>query len=231
MLLEERKGLRAAGSRGDAHDVEVVLRASFGDTGQRGGRVLRGGDFRVEPEEQEALADQVREGEGLAVERRALMGRQRPSATVRGVIVPGMRVGLGLRCRDFGCFARRGRAARGLLRARGRHHQGETEKEGGTRDGRAVDAHGRKSRRRCRGPSIRGFTRRRRKRGRPPGPAARRPSCSTTGRLGRPVAQALTFSRMWMPQALPSPITWVMPTLAPSTWRLPASPRRWVDTS
>ena len=39
------------------------------------------------------------------------------------------------------------------------------------------------------------------------------------------------FSRMWMPQALPKPITWVRPMRAPSTWRSPASPRRWVETS
>src|SRR5690606_16975907 len=39
------------------------------------------------------------------------------------------------------------------------------------------------------------------------------------------------FSRMWIAQALPRPITWVMPSRAPSTWRFPASPRRWVDTS
>ena len=32
-----------------------------------------------------------------------------------------------------------------------------------------------------------------------------------------------------MPHALPRPITCVSPSLAPSTWRSPASPRRWVD--
>ena len=39
------------------------------------------------------------------------------------------------------------------------------------------------------------------------------------------------FSRMWIPQALPRPITWVIPIRAPSTCRWPAAPRRWVDTS
>ena len=39
------------------------------------------------------------------------------------------------------------------------------------------------------------------------------------------------FSRMWIPQADPSPMTWVSPTLAPAIWRSPASPRRWVATS
>ena len=38
-------------------------------------------------------------------------------------------------------------------------------------------------------------------------------------------------SRMWMPQALPRPITCVSPTFAPATWRSPASPRRCVETS
>ena len=31
---------------------------------------------------------------------------------------------------------------------------------------------------------------------------------------------------MCIPQALPSPITWVIPMRAPSTWRAPASPRQ-----
>ena len=39
------------------------------------------------------------------------------------------------------------------------------------------------------------------------------------------------FSRMCTPQAEPSPMTWVSPTLAPGIWRSPASPRRWVATS
>ena len=38
-------------------------------------------------------------------------------------------------------------------------------------------------------------------------------------------------SRMWMAQTDPSPMTWVRPTFAPSIWRSPASPRRWVTTS
>ena len=36
---------------------------------------------------------------------------------------------------------------------------------------------------------------------------------------------------MWTPQAEPRPITWARPTLAPSIWRSPASPRRWWHTS
>jgi hypothetical protein len=36
---------------------------------------------------------------------------------------------------------------------------------------------------------------------------------------------------MWTPQAEPRPITWARPTLAPSIWRSPASPRRWWQTS
>ena len=43
-------------------------------------------------------------------------------------------------------------------------------------------------------------------------------------------AQA-AFSRMCTPHAEPRPITWARPTLAPFTWRSPASPRRWVATS
>src|SRR5690606_26439816 len=43
--------------------------------------------------------------------------------------------------------------------------------------------------------------------------------------------QAATFSRMCTPQAEPRPITWARPTLAPSIWRSPASPRRWVAIS
>ena len=38
-------------------------------------------------------------------------------------------------------------------------------------------------------------------------------------------AQA-AFSRMCTPHAEPRPITWARPTLAPFTWRSPASPRR-----
>ena len=38
--------------------------------------------------------------------------------------------------------------------------------------------------------------------------------------------QAADFSRMWMPQAEPRPMTWARPTFAPSIWRSPASPRR-----
>src|SRR5207248_1403056 len=45
------------------------------------------------------------------------------------------------------------------------------------------------------------------------------------------VDQTAAFSRIWMAQAEPRPITCVRPTLAPSTWRAPASPRRWVVTS
>lgn len=45
------------------------------------------------------------------------------------------------------------------------------------------------------------------------------------------VPEAQTFSRTWIAQALPRPITWVRPSRAPSTWRLPASPRRCVATS
>ena len=62
------------------------------------------------------------------------------------------------------------------------------------------------------------------RRGRPTGAP---PSLRTRVRPGRYAA----FSRMWIAQALPRPITWVMPNFAPWTWRLPASPRRWVDTS
>ena len=51
----------------------------------------------------------------------------------------------------------------------------------------------------------------------------RRASCA--------VASYATFSRMWIAQALPRPITWVMPRRAFSTWRLPASPRRCVAIS
>ena len=54
---------------------------------------------------------------------------------------------------------------------------------------------------------------------RPPAPTNRRPS------------QAADFSRMWTPQAEPRPMTWARPTLAPSIWRSPASPRRWWQTS
>ena len=39
------------------------------------------------------------------------------------------------------------------------------------------------------------------------------------------------FSRIWIPQAVPRPITWVMPNLAPSTCLSPASPLKWVQTS
>jgi len=39
------------------------------------------------------------------------------------------------------------------------------------------------------------------------------------------------FSRMCTAQALPAPTTCVSPMRAPSTWRLPASPRRCVVTS
>jgi len=39
------------------------------------------------------------------------------------------------------------------------------------------------------------------------------------------------FSRIWIPQAVPRPITWVMPILAPSTCLLPASPLKWVQIS
>ena len=42
---------------------------------------------------------------------------------------------------------------------------------------------------------------------------------------------AADFSRMWTPQAEPRPMTWARPTLAPSIWRSPASPRRWWQTS
>ena len=38
-------------------------------------------------------------------------------------------------------------------------------------------------------------------------------------------------SRMWTPQAEPRPMTWARPTLAPSIWRSPASPRRWWQIS
>ena len=38
-------------------------------------------------------------------------------------------------------------------------------------------------------------------------------------------------SRMCTPQAEPRPMTWARPTLAPSIWRSPASPRRWWQTS
>ncbi len=65
---------------------------------------------------------------------------------------------------------------------------------------------------------------------RPPGclrPGSPRP----TGSQGRSAAQAAAFSRMWIPHAEPRPMTCVMPTLAPSIWRSPASPRRCVVTS
>ena len=42
---------------------------------------------------------------------------------------------------------------------------------------------------------------------------------------------AAAFSRMWMPQDEPRPMTWAMPTLAPSIWRSPASPRSCVVIS
>jgi hypothetical protein len=45
------------------------------------------------------------------------------------------------------------------------------------------------------------------------------------------MGQAADFSRMCTAQALPRPMTWVRPTLAPSICRSPASPRRWVATS
>ena len=43
--------------------------------------------------------------------------------------------------------------------------------------------------------------------------------------------QAADFSKMCTPHAEPSPMTWARPTLAPSIWRSPASPRRCVATS
>ena len=43
--------------------------------------------------------------------------------------------------------------------------------------------------------------------------------------------QRLFFSRMLIVQAEPRPMTWARPTLAPSTCRAPASPRRWQATS
>ena len=43
--------------------------------------------------------------------------------------------------------------------------------------------------------------------------------------------QAADFSRTWMPHAEPRPMTWARPSLAPSIWRSPASPRRWWQTS
>ena len=45
------------------------------------------------------------------------------------------------------------------------------------------------------------------------------------------LVQAAAASRMWTPQADPSPMTWARPTLAPSIWRSLASPRRWWQTS
>ena len=44
-------------------------------------------------------------------------------------------------------------------------------------------------------------------------------------------AARYTFSSTWMAQAEPMPTTWVRPMRAPSTWRAPASPRRWVVIS
>lgn len=46
-----------------------------------------------------------------------------------------------------------------------------------------------------------------------------------------PESTQSTFSRTWIAQALPRPMTWVIPKRAPSTCRSPASPRRWVLTS
>jgi hypothetical protein len=50
---------------------------------------------------------------------------------------------------------------------------------------------------------------------------------ATTGATGVDAdGQAADFSRMWTPQAEPRPMTWARPTVAPSIWRSPASPRR-----
>ena len=43
--------------------------------------------------------------------------------------------------------------------------------------------------------------------------------------------QTVAFSSTCTAQAEPSPMTWVSPTVAPSIWRSPASPRRCVATS
>ena len=43
--------------------------------------------------------------------------------------------------------------------------------------------------------------------------------------------QLAAFSRMWMPQLEPRPMTWARPTVAPSIWRSPASPRNCVVIS
>ncbi len=43
--------------------------------------------------------------------------------------------------------------------------------------------------------------------------------------------QEAAVSRTCTAQAEPRPMTWVRPTWAPSIWRSPASPRRWVATS
>ena len=56
-------------------------------------------------------------------------------------------------------------------------------------------------------------------------------SASRDGTSLRKLSQAVAFSRMCTAQALPRPMTWVRPTLAPSICRSPASPRRWVVTS
>ena len=44
-------------------------------------------------------------------------------------------------------------------------------------------------------------------------------------------ARQATFSSTWIAHALPSPMTCVSPRRAFGTWRLPASPRRWVEIS
>ena len=77
---------------------------------------------------------------------------------------------------------------------------------------------------------------------RPPEASARRrsPPPASSGISDRPSARAgrardgvraAERSSTWTTQAEPRPMTWVRPTLAPSIWRSPASPRRWVVTS
>lgn len=58
------------------------------------------------------------------------------------------------------------------------------------------------------------------------GPGMRRAPRRGCGKA-RPRAYRPDFSSTWMPHADPSPMTWARPTLAPSIWRSPASPRRW----